>query len=89
MESIMTSFAPKIRRLAASDKLVSSAGVAGYVQEVLAPELALRLVMEDMGADEEEARTVLRESAEVGNLLNEEEDEVIRDAEGELVEGEG
>lgn len=85
----MTSFAPKIRRLAASDKLVSSAGVAGYVQAVLAPELALRLVMEDMGADEEEARTVLRESAEVGNLLNEEEDEVIRDAEGELVEGEG
>ena len=79
MENIMTSFAPQIRRLAASDKLIALAGVAGYVQAVLAPELAVRLVMEDMRVDEDEARVVLRASAEIGNLLNEEEDEVIRD----------
>ena len=75
----MTSFASRIRRLAASDKLISSAGVAGYVQGVLAPELAVMLVMEDMHVDEDEARMILKESAGIGNLLNEEEDEVIRD----------
>lgn len=75
----MTSFAPKVRRLAASDKLIASAGVAGYVQAVLAPELAVMLVMEDMRVDEDEARAILRDSKEIGDLLNEEEDEVIRD----------
>ena len=75
----MTSFAPAIGRLAISDKLISSAGVAGYVQAVLAPELAVRLVMEDLGLDEEGARGVLRDSKEVGELLWEEEDEIIVD----------
>ncbi len=79
----MTSFAPKVRRLAASDKLIASAGVAGYVQAVLAPELAVMLVMEDMRVDEDEARVILRNSKEIGDLLNEEEDEMIRDEDGE------
>lgn len=78
----MTSFAPKVRRLAASDKLIASAGVAGYVQAVLAPELAVMLVMEDMRVDEDEARAILRNSKEIGDLLNEEEDEMIRDEDG-------
>ena len=82
----MASFAPSIRRLAASDKLILSAGVAGYVQAVLAPEMAVMLVMEDMRVDEDEARMVLQESAAIGNLLNEEEDEVIRDAD---IDGDG
>ncbi len=79
----MTSFAPKVRRLAATDKLIASAGVAGYVQAVLAPELAVMLVMEDMRVDEDEARAILRNSKEIGDLLNEEEDEMIRDEDGE------
>lgn len=79
----MTSFAPKVRRLAASDKLIASAGVAGYVQAVLAPELAVMLVMEDMRVDEDEARAILRNSREIGDLLNEEEDEMISDEDGE------
>lgn len=77
----MTHFAPRLRHLAASDKLLSSGGVSGYVQAVLAPELAVMLVMQDMGTDEEGARAVLRDSVEIGNLLNEEEDEVIDDPE--------
>lgn len=77
----MTHFTPKLRRLVASDKLISSGGVSGYVQAVLAPELAVMLVMQDMGTDEEGARAVLRDSVEIGNLLNEEEDEVIKDPE--------
>lgn len=39
------------------------------------------LVKEDMGVDDEGARALLRDSAALGNLLNEEEDEEIRDEE--------
>jgi len=47
------------------------------VQAVLVPELAVLLVKEDMGVDDEEARGILQESIEIGDLLNEEEEEVI------------
>lgn len=75
----MSKFSPKLRRLAASDKLISSSGVTGYVQAVLVPELAVMLVKEDMSVDDDErAREILRESVEIGDLLNEEEDEVVQ-----------
>lgn len=75
----MSKFSPKLRRLAASDKLISSSGVTGYVQAVLVPELAVMLVKEDMSVeDDERAREILRESVEIGDLLNEEEDEVVQ-----------
>lgn len=75
----MSKFSPKLRRLAASDKLISASGVTGYVQAVLVPELAVLLVKEDMGIDDDErAREILRESVEIGDLLNEEEDEVVQ-----------
>lgn len=79
MKSITSHFAPQLRRLAASDRLVSSRGVSGYVQAVLVPELAVMLVREDMGVDEESARAIIRDSVKVGRLLCEEEDEMIRD----------
>lgn len=75
----MSRFAPKLRRLAASDMLISSGGVSRYVQAVLVPELAVLLVTDDMRVDEEKAREVLRDSVDIGNLLNEEEDEIITD----------
>lgn len=75
----MSRFASRIRRLAGTDRLVSAAGVAGFVQGVLAPELAVMLVKDDMNVDEEQARVILGESSEIGNLVNEEEDEVIKD----------
>lgn len=78
-DNIMSRFAGKLRRLAASDKLVSSGGVSRYVQAVLVPELAVLLVMDDMKVDEEKAREILRYSVDIGNLLNEEEDEIITD----------
>lgn len=80
----MLKFSPKLRRLAVSDKLVSSSGVLNYVQAVLVPELAVLLVKEDMGVDEDErAREILRASVEIGDLLNEEEEEVVQLAERE------
>lgn len=78
-DNIMSRFAGKLRRLAASDKLISSGGVSRYVQAVLVPELAVLLVMDDMKVDEEKAREELRDSVDIGNLLNEEEDEIITD----------
>ena len=79
----MSRFAPKLRRLAASDKLISSAGVSSYVQAVLVPELAVLLVMDDLNFSQEKAREVVQESVGIGNLLNEEEDEIIRDIVGD------
>lgn len=78
-DNIMSRFARKLRRLAASDKLISTGGVSRYVQAVLVPELAVFLIMDDMKADEEGAREVLRDSVDIGNLLNDEEDEIITD----------
>ncbi|CAL8575236.1 hypothetical protein XPA_001171 [Xanthoria parietina] len=79
MDYLMSRFASRIRRLAGTDRLVSAAGVAGFVQGVLAPELVVMLVKDDMNVDEEQARVILEESSEIGNLVNEEEDEVIKD----------
>lgn len=83
MENIISHFSHKIRRRAAADSLVSTGGVSAFVQAVLTPELAVMLVKEDMKTDDEDARAILRDSAEVGHLLNEEEDEVIQDPESE------
>ncbi|KAL8896157.1 MAG: hypothetical protein Q9192_003237 [Flavoplaca navasiana] len=79
MDYLMARFASRIRRLAGTDRLVSAAGVAGFVQGVLVPELAVMLVKDDMRVDDEQARVILKESTDIGNLLNEEEDEVIKD----------
>ncbi|KAB8698118.1 hypothetical protein FH972_026368 [Carpinus fangiana] len=75
-ESILAAFAPKIRRLASRDKAMPRTGPAGYVQAVLAPEMAVMLVMQDFpGADEERARTILAESAEIGKMLADADDD--------------
>ncbi|KAF2224366.1 RTC4-like domain-containing protein [Elsinoe ampelina] len=75
-------FAPKLRKAAGEDKLMASSGVAGgisgYVQAVIVPELAIGLIMEDMGIGEQSAKEVLEESEEIGDLVNaEEEDKVV------------
>ncbi|KAK4997446.1 hypothetical protein LTR66_003141 [Elasticomyces elasticus] len=78
-ESILSQFSTKLRQLAVSDKLIAavgvSGGVSGYVQAVLVPELALALVKEDMDVDAERAKEVMVEGTDVGDLLNEEEDD--------------
>lgn len=76
-QNILNTFSPMLRRLAATDKLIADGGVSGYIQAVLAPEMAVVLVQEDMGVDGERAREILRESEGIGNLVNEEEDEVV------------
>lgn len=69
-EHILETFSTRIRRLASTDKAIPRTGPAGYVQTVLAPELAVLLVMEDFaGIDAEKARAIIVGSNEVGHLL--------------------
>jgi hypothetical protein len=53
--------------------------VTDYVQNVLVPELAVRLIGEDMAIGAEEARQVMGDSAGLGDLLNEEVEDVVED----------
>lgn len=76
-ENIMTRFSPQLRRIAVKDRLVSARGVTGYVQAVLVPELAVRLIGEDLGIGVEETRRVMDDSVALGDLLNDELDEVV------------
>jgi hypothetical protein len=67
---VTTEFSHRLRRLALKDNLIKTAGVAGYAQAVLVPELTVLLVKEDMGVDDQGARQVVRESMEIGEKLN-------------------
>ncbi|KAL2826801.1 RTC4-like domain-containing protein [Aspergillus cavernicola] len=68
--AITTRFARKLRRLAVEDHIVKQAGVVPYAQAVLVPELAVRLIKEDMGVDDDTARQIMRESIDIGEKLN-------------------
>ena len=80
-EHILLHFADELRDLAVSDSLIGASGVAGgvsgFVQAVLVPEVAVALVKEDMKVDDKGAREVLKESLELGELLNEEAHEKV------------
>ena len=84
-EGIFARFSDLIRQRTVEDRVVSGRGHLIFVQAVLVPELAVRLVMEDMGVGEEDARRIMEESVEVGRLLcDEEEDEVDEDDENQF-----
>ena len=70
LSAIMRALADDIRVVATNDALIAGGGVSAYAQSVLVPELGVRLVMEDMGVDEAQARAIVRESVELGELLN-------------------
>lgn len=82
-ENIMDKFSSQLRRIAITDRLVAARGVTGYVQTVLVPELAVRLICEDMSLGVEEARQVMRESVGLGDLLNEEVEDIVTWKEGD------
>jgi len=81
VEYISSTFAGRLRKLGAADRVIAAkgvvGGVSGYVQSVLVPELAVALVMEDCGVDAEEARQILLDSADIGEALNSEEAEKV------------
>ncbi|KAK9775762.1 putative Restriction of telomere capping protein 4 [Seiridium cardinale] len=77
-EYITKTFSDTARKRAIEDRLISSRGYSGYVQAVLVPELAVRLIMEDMSVAEEDARKIMSESSDVGELVHEETKDVVR-----------
>ena len=56
--------------MAATDRVVAESGVSGYIQDVLVPELGSLLVQDDMKVSLDDARRILRESADIGDLIN-------------------
>jgi hypothetical protein len=78
-EDLMLRFSKLLRERAVEDKVISGRSYSLYIQAVLVPELATRLVMEDLGLeDEEAARQVLEESAWVGDMLCEDVGDVVK-----------
>jgi hypothetical protein len=74
MDYIMSEFASTIRKLAGMDRIIAARSAPGYIQMVLAPEVATLLVMEDMSVDEAQARAIMQDSASLGDLLNSKEE---------------
>ena len=69
-ESVMDLLSTEIKRC--TDPVVQSSGPATFVQAVLVPEVAVRLIMEDLRIDWEDAEEVRERTFEIGALLNEE-----------------
>jgi hypothetical protein len=70
MDFITKEFSTPLRAQIVSDKLIAARDVSGYIHMVLAPEIATRLVMEDMDVDKKQARQIMADSAELGDLLH-------------------
>ena len=92
-EGMFKRFTKLLKKRSTVDKLISGRGYSMYVQAVMVPELAVKLVMEDMGVGEEGARRILEESAWVGDMLCEDEGDVVDVVEdddgGDVVEDDG
>lgn len=84
-EAVMALLHTEIKK--SSDPVVLTSGPATFVQAVLVPEVAVRLIMEDLECDGDKAEEIRDATFEMGSLLFEEvEDSVeIGDEEGEEV----
>jgi hypothetical protein len=78
MDYITTNFSDDIRGLAGSDKLIAARSPSGYIQMVLAPELATLVIMDDMDVEQHRARKIMQESIKLGDLLHGNEDDERR-----------
>ncbi|KAI9740976.1 MAG: hypothetical protein M1834_002687 [Cirrosporium novae-zelandiae] len=74
---LITTFSSNLQTAQSEDSLLKSLSVPIYVQEVLVPELTIILVKDDMNVDDEQARNILNESSELGDLLNAEVDDIV------------
>ncbi|KAI8209017.1 hypothetical protein K4K52_000770 [Colletotrichum sp. SAR 10_76] len=70
-EDIIARFSSILRERAIDDRLISSRGYSSYVEAVLVPELAVKLICEDMNVEPTEARKILEDSKEIGDMINE------------------
>lgn len=67
---LMTNFAGELRERAPYDPLIRARAPVEFVHYVIIPELAVQIVMEDMGVGSwDEARNILEESKQLGGML--------------------
>jgi hypothetical protein len=76
-ENIMQEFTPLLKKKAVKDKVMAARGVTGFVQSVIVPEVAVLLIKEDMDVEVEEARDILANSADIGELVHDEIRDVV------------
>lgn len=76
-ENIMHEFTPLLKKRVVKDRLMAARGVTGFVQSVLVPEVTVLLIMEDMDIVTDEARTILKDSVGIGELVHEEIRDVV------------
>ncbi|KAI9640657.1 hypothetical protein NHQ30_010964 [Ciborinia camelliae] len=77
-ENIMKKFTPELKERAPIDRLIAARGPTAFVELVVVPEVTVLLIKEDMNVDDEEAREILKESSEMGDLVNEEIEDVVK-----------
>ncbi|KAJ4338856.1 hypothetical protein N0V95_007954 [Ascochyta clinopodiicola] len=78
-ESVMALLRCEIKRC--SDPVVQTSGPATFVQAVLVPEVAIRLIMEDYSCDWDAAEELRERTFDMGVLLNEEIEDWVEVAE--------
>ena len=66
-------FGQQIRDIAPRHTLIADIGVASYILTVLVPELTILLIRDDMKITRKKAHIVLKESTELGEILNDDE----------------
>jgi hypothetical protein len=76
-ENTMRKFTPLLKRRMVVDRLMAARGFTPYVEYVVVPEVAIKLIMEDMKCEADRAREIMSESLEVGELLSEEIKDVV------------
>lgn len=69
-EMILSKLGGVLSQYGSRDELIAKSGAAAFTQTVLVPELAVRLIMEDMNVDEDEAAGIMLETVGIGELLN-------------------
>jgi hypothetical protein len=73
----MRKFTPLLKRRMVVDRLMAARGFTPYVEYVVVPEVAIKLIMEDMKCEADRAREIMSESLEVGELLSEEIKDIV------------
>jgi RTC4-like domain len=71
-DQLVPMFQSVLKQRALVDKVVSGRGAVAFIQSVLLPELAVRLISDDMLVSRDEARQILEDSKQLGELVHEE-----------------
>jgi hypothetical protein len=81
----MSQLGSRVGDAAKKDPLIGRGGVSAFIQQVLVPEVAVRLIAEDMKVSELAAFKILEESVEIGEKLNSagESGDLYSDADGD------